>query len=430
MSFIVAIDGFTGVGKGTLAKAISEKYNLVNMDTGAIYRSVTLFFQRKNIKSNEVEKIVAELKNIKIDFIDGKIHLNGEDVSREIRTKEVDVEVPLFSKVPEIRAEFLPIQRKIAEKNDVVLDGRDIGTVVFPNADVKIFLDADLEVRAERRYKQNLEKGISITFEECKENIRARDELDVNKEISPLKKADDAISIDTTNLTIEEVVEIVSKHIEKKKKLNKIVENAYKECNNKFLTGFVRRLYKMFFGILCKIFYRPKFKNIENFYNEKGPIILCGNHIHAMDSFPLVLCTKRKIRFIAKIELWTETGPALRLYGKIFKYIPINRETSDIHSIKISIKALKNGEILGIFPEGTRNKKEGEKPKNGAVFLANKTNAKLVPVGINGEFKPFSKSVYSFGKAIDLNTYDKTKENWLEKATEDIMNQIEELSKN
>ncbi len=221
MSFIVAIDGPAGSGKGTITKLVGKKMNLENIDTGAMYRCVSLDMIRKNIKLNEIDKIESLLKtiNIKLKKDNGidKFYLNGEDVTKLIRTKEVNEMVSQVSHILIVREAMVNFQRNIARDLNIIMEGRDIGTNVFPNADVKIYLDASAEERARRRVRQNEEAGISSNYEEILENIKFRDNNDKTSKVAPLKQAEDAIYVDTTNMNIEEVVEKIINIIEKKK---------------------------------------------------------------------------------------------------------------------------------------------------------------------------------------------------------------------
>ena len=215
MNMIIAIDGPAGSGKGTLAKALAQKLNLVNIDTGATYRCVALKTLRNNISLEEKEKIIEISKNINIDLKnDGRVFLDGEDVTKEIREKEVTEIVSPLSSIKEVRENLVEIQRNIAKGKDVVMEGRDITTVVFPEATYKFYLDASLESRVQRRYKENLEKGINMTYEEIKENIEKRDYNDMHKEVGALKRTPEQIYIDTTDLSVEEEVAIIEKIIE------------------------------------------------------------------------------------------------------------------------------------------------------------------------------------------------------------------------
>lgn len=222
MSFVVAIDGPAGTGKGTITGLISKEMGLVNIDTGATYRCVALYAIKNNVKLEETEKIIELLDSIEIDMKNDNgiqtVFLNGEDVTTEIRSKEVTKIVSQVSSIKEVRFKMVDIQRKLAEGKDVIMEGRDITTYVFPNADVKIYLDADEEERAKRRYKELQEKNVEMSYEEVLENIRARDKNDREKEIGALKIAEDATYIDTTNMTIEQVKQAVIEVIKIEKK--------------------------------------------------------------------------------------------------------------------------------------------------------------------------------------------------------------------
>lgn len=217
---IVAVDGPAGSGKGTVTKRIEKEMGFLNLDTGATYRCVALEVLRQGFDIKDEKQIidVANQIDIKIDNTGDKdvIVLNGKDVSEDIRTKEVTAIVSQVSSIIPVRERMVEIQRQLAKGKDVIVEGRDIGTVVFPNADIKIYLDASEEIRAKRRYDENIQKGMDTTYEEILENVKMRDYNDMHKSFGALKKAEDAIVIDSTNLTIDEVVDKIRKLIKTK----------------------------------------------------------------------------------------------------------------------------------------------------------------------------------------------------------------------
>ena len=217
MSRIVAIDGPAGSGKGTITKKVGEKLGLINIDTGAMFRCVTLNMIQEKVTLEEEEKIKEILKNIKIDLKENEeVFLNGINVSQKIREEEVTKMVSPVSVLPMVREKMLILQREMAKGKNVIMEGRDIGTVIFPKANVKIYLDASPEERARRRVKQNQEKGMESSYEEVLKNIMERDKRDLSREIAPLKQAEDAIYIDTSDMTVDEVVDKIIKIIQEK----------------------------------------------------------------------------------------------------------------------------------------------------------------------------------------------------------------------
>ncbi|NWO19850.1 (d)CMP kinase [Leptotrichia sp. oral taxon 223] len=212
---IIAIDGPAGSGKSTIAKLIADDLGLVYLDTGAMYRLVTLKALNDGILGN-LEKIEEMLNNLNIDIRGNRFYLDDIDVSEGIRKPVVSENVSDIAAIREVREKMVDLQRKLSKSKSIILDGRDIGTVVFPNADVKIFLVADAKERANRRYKELIEKRENVRIEEIYENILKRDEIDSTRKESPLKKAEDAIEVDTTSKNIEEVKNEILKIIKKK----------------------------------------------------------------------------------------------------------------------------------------------------------------------------------------------------------------------
>ena len=212
----VAIDGPAGAGKSTIAKAAAKQLNYIYVDTGALYRTIAYNAVKKNV-IDDTNAVIALLNDTKVElkYIDGvqAVFLNGEDVSAYIRTPEISMGASKVSAIPEVRAFLLSLQQEIAKENDVIMDGRDIATVVLPNADVKIFLFASPECRAERRYKELVEKGENVTYDEVLEDVNKRDYQDSHREIAPLKPSEDSIMLDTSKLNLDESIELVIKTI-------------------------------------------------------------------------------------------------------------------------------------------------------------------------------------------------------------------------
>lgn len=208
--YSIAIDGPAGAGKSTIAKKVAEKLGFIYVDTGAMYRAMALYFLRHDIKGDDEKKISEVCGEIQVSLAykngEQQVLLNGENVNAFIRTEEVSMMTSDISKYPVVRAKLLDLQRDLAKRENVLMDGRDIGTCVLPDAQLKIYLTASVEERARRRYKEQVERGISCDIEKIKQDIKARDEQDMNRETAPLKQAEDAVVVDASDMTIEEVV--------------------------------------------------------------------------------------------------------------------------------------------------------------------------------------------------------------------------------
>lgn len=215
MSFKIAIDGPAATGKSTIAKLLAKRLSFIYIDTGAMYRAMGLYFLKNNISYNDENMInsLCDDIDLSISYQDGEqqISLNGENVTNLIRTEEVSKYASITSTYKKVREKLVYLQRSLGEKENVIMDGRDIGTVVFPNADLKIYLTATAKERVKRRYKELLLKGENVKEEDVEAELKERDYRDTNRENSPLRRADDAILIDTTNLSIEEVLEKIEK---------------------------------------------------------------------------------------------------------------------------------------------------------------------------------------------------------------------------
>jgi CMP/dCMP kinase len=218
---IIAIDGYSSCGKSTFAKEIARAMNYIYIDSGAMYRAVTLYYLRKGyVKGGlKMEGILTDIKDIHISFVynpdilEYETFLNSENVEREIRGFEVSSYVSRISQIPEVRSRMVELQRQIGIYKGIVMDGRDIGTVVFPDADIKIFMTASIDIRAKRRFDELIHKNIEVEFEEIRRNIIARDIADENRDISPLRRAEDAIVLDNSRMTVAEQMDWVMKII-------------------------------------------------------------------------------------------------------------------------------------------------------------------------------------------------------------------------
>jgi cytidylate kinase len=221
MSIIITIDGWSACGKSTLAKALAKKLGYVYIDSGAMYRAITLYFLRNHIDWTETKEVTQALQDVSIEFNFNKntnqseIYLNGENVEYVIRDLVVAEKVSDVAAIKEVRKFAVAQQQKLGDKKGIVMDGRDIGTTVFPAAEVKIFMEADETVRVERRFKELFEKNPNITIEEIKTNLEMRDYMDSHREVSPLRKADDAIELNNTQLTEKEQMDFALQLVEK-----------------------------------------------------------------------------------------------------------------------------------------------------------------------------------------------------------------------
>jgi len=215
-SNVITIDGPVGVGKSTISKILSQKLNYTYLDTGAMYRAFSLKILELGVSIKDKEKIISVIQNTDLNYLDGKVFLDGEDVSNKIRTKEVEAIVSEIAAIPEVRKFMRGIQRRIASKGKVILEGRDCGTVIYPEARYKFYLTASVEERAKRRINDEKYSNKHSSLEEVIESINKRDKIDMTREDSPLKVPDGAMVIDTTNLSIDEVVEIIMSQISSK----------------------------------------------------------------------------------------------------------------------------------------------------------------------------------------------------------------------
>ena len=215
MKLNVAIDGPAGAGKSTIAKLVGKRYNLMYINTGAMYRAVTLVSLEKQVSYDDVPKLMEIIEEMEMHFENDNLYLNGKNVQEEINTPYISKNVSNYAAVLEVRKKMVFIQQQMGQKYNVIMDGRDIGTVVLKNAQIKFFLTASSEERAKRRHKELIDKGINVLYEDVLNDIIRRDDIDSNRKVDPLRMAEDAILVDCSYLSIEEVVNLLSSHIDK-----------------------------------------------------------------------------------------------------------------------------------------------------------------------------------------------------------------------
>ena len=386
----IAIDGPGGAGKSSVAKAVAKELGIIYVDTGALYRTIGLYMLKSGIDPHDTERVVSELGSftLELKFADGKqaVYLNGEDVGDTIRTPEVSMAASTVSAIKEVREFLLNTQRDIARTNSVIMDGRDIGTVILPNAEVKIFLTASAEARAARRYKELTEKGIETTYEQVLAEMNERDRNDSTRDIAPCVPAKNAIKLDNSRLTFEETVEKVKKIIKKKSKKRGFYMTAHK-----------------YIGPGLRFFERVNVSGIENIPADGGYIV-CSNHIAKRDPVLIAAAFNRPIRFIAKKELMKI--PLLGRFLRFLGAISLDRSGKDVGAIKTSVELAKNGELVAIFPQGHRY--PGVNPaqtptKNGAALIAYRSGCGVIPVCIKVKklkYTLFCKKEIIIGKPI------------------------------
>ncbi len=387
----IAIDGPGGAGKSSVAKAVAKKLGIIYVDTGALYRNIGLYMLNSGIDPKDADAVVSKLGNftleLKFENGDQVILLNGENMGDAIRTPEASMAASAVSAIPQVRDYLLNMQRDTAKRNSVIMDGRDIGTVILPNAEVKIFMTASPEARAKRRYAELSQKGVSTTYEQIYNEMLERDKNDSTRAVAPCVAADDAVILDNSEFTFEESVNAVLKVVKRKSKKR---GNFYSKA-------------KVIVAPLYRFFMRVKAVGVENIPTEGG-LVLCANHIAAVDVISIGSVCPRQLTFVAKKELFS-----IPILGKVVKAlgaIPVNRGTNDVSAIRTSVEAAENGKVLSIFPQGHRY--PGVDPSttpthNGAALIAYHSKCDVLPVCINvkgGRYRFLRKVEVIFGKPI------------------------------
>jgi len=408
---IITIDGTSGSGKSTIAKKVAERLSFHYFETGAMYRCFAHYALENKADKDDIPSIKKLLKSfsfkIKIS-LDGtkRYFVNKEDITEKIRTLEVSREASDISTIPEVRKKLVSLQRDFAGNENTVFEGRDMGTVVFPYADLKIFFSADPVVRAQRRTKELTQKypDQKFVYKDVLEAIKERDFQDINRKISPLKQAKDAILIETSDKTIDEIVDLVIKNKEE------VEKNTHTTLYPK--KGFVYNLVILFCSTIAKVFYRHKVYGEEHYF--PGPAILAGNHVSNFDPPLVAISVPDELYFLAKKSLFS-----IPVLGKLIYRVnarPISSTASDAQVFKEVLRVLKENKKILLFPEGTRSTTGELGPlKQGVAFLALRSKKTIVPVYIYGVHKLwkrgkkwpklFGKTATIIGSPLDIDKY-------------------------
>lgn len=385
---IIAIDGPSGTGKSTVARAVASKLGFTFFDTGAMYRSFAWYIRHLKIDPSNEEMVCLQLSSFQFEIIPGKdgmrTYLVGDtDVTDKIRLEEIGTYASLVAVYPQVRKAMVEMQRAFGSRCDAVFEGRDMGTVVFPQAEVKIFLTADETVRAQRRYLELVEKNPqmadSLSVEQILAEMQKRDDNDANRTISPLKQAPDAILIDTSFSSIDEVV-------------SKIVALVEKEAPTATPRRFVYRLCRGVISFFTKLFFRLRVYGEEHVHVNAGIII--ANHTSYLDPPVLAVAYPGEVHFLAR-----ETLFRVPVLGKIIRALnthPVANNAGDLHILRQMVGLLNSGKKLILFPEGRRSTDGQLLPfARGFAFLAKKTKCTIFPAYIEGAYRawPSSRSI-------------------------------------
>ncbi len=365
---VIAIDGTAGSGKTTTCIKLAYLLDYIPVLTGKLYRGISAYLLNKNIEINKIKNILSDLK-INYYFENGKpkVLINETDVTPYLEDPEVEKLTSRIAELQEVRNFLFKVQREFVNKKGVVMEGRDIGTVIAPDADIKIFMDADIKIRTERRYKDFLKKGKNISFEEVLKELEERDKRDREREIAPLKKSKDAYFIDTTNKSIDEQVFEILKIVYKKIYKNK------EKMRWKIAYFIAYPIFKWLFGM--------RITGRENVI-RKGPCIFASNHVTFWDPPFVGFAVKRESFFLAKIDLFIQNALFAWLIKK-FNAIPLRRGAGAVSAYEKAEELLQEGKAVIIFPEGTRSRKGVLLPfKKGAASLACKMKVPIYPIYI------------------------------------------------
>lgn len=383
---IITIDGPSGTGKTTVAKQVAEAIHFSYFDTGAMYRCVTWFIIKHGVAFSDHHRLKELLQHFtfRIDEIEGvkAYYVQDDDVTEEIRSQSISNKVSEIAALPFVREMLSKVQKDFAIKESAVFEGRDLGSVVFPNAEVKIFLTAAHKVRAKRRFEEIKEKrpeeANGLDLEKIAEDLHRRDTLDSTRKLAPLVCPRGAYVIDTSNLSIDEVVEKILKRVRKTLKKMASPWSYAKEMKPFY------RFILFFAWLTYKVLYRHKVYGLEHYYPGAG--ILAANHTSYLDPPIVAISWPEEVHFLAKQSLF---GPFL--FGRMIRALnahPVSGDVNDISVFKMMIQLLKEGKKIILFPEGLRSENGQLEPlKAGIGLLASRANAAIIPTYIYGAFQ-------------------------------------------
>lgn len=396
MSFTIAIDGPVGAGKSSISDGVASQLGILHLDTGAMYRALGLSALRRGIALDDAKALGELAKNgmPEVRYEGGKqlTLIDGEDVSPLIRTQEISMAASTVSKLPEVRGAMVAAQRALAERQSILLDGRDIGTTVLPNATLKIYLTASAKVRAKRRYDELHQKGDNTPFEQVLKDVEERDRQDMTREVEPLRPADDAQILDSSELTPAQVIDEIIRRLDMKRgHMPKPAERF----------TFMYRLARGVASVLMSTIVPVSYHNVENAQLD-APYILLANHQSMLDPMVVALkCYRYQMIFLGKREL--EKNPILKRLFKSLRMIAVDRHNMDMAAMRACLKTLSDGHPLGIFPEGTRHKHGTMvELESGIAMMALRSGARLLPVYIKGKPRLFRRAHAYYGQPISI----------------------------